>query len=74
MPVSYCLMIVQSNKQLLARLALVITRIEAAASGLAVHPAADQSTLSRHEALRAEVRETLTALDTVIAHAQDARI
>ena len=67
------MMIEQNHKQLLARLASAITRIEAATPGLAVHSDMDKALLSRHEALRAEVRETLTALDTVISFAQTGR-
>ena len=58
------------DTHLLKRLASAVARIEAAFPVSALHPVADQALQSRHEALCAEVRETVAALDTVIAYAQ----
>lgn len=70
MPVNLYSMADEIDTHLLERLASAVTRIEAAIPVSAPHPVADQALQSRHEALCAEVRETVAAFDQVIANAQ----
>jgi hypothetical protein len=58
----------QDFPALMARLSAAVERIERALS--AKSPAADADLQARHDALRAEVRETVAALDGVIARQQ----